>query len=297
MTIMAVAPVVPSSARVPVFVINLDRAPERLAHMRGQLERIVAPFERIAAVDGRRLDADAVARATAHDVKARLRPALTRAELGCFLSHAAAWQRVVDGGHAYGCIMEDDVEFASDFSYWLDRTDQYPAGFDVLKLEAIGKHEHRRATVVGTSGRWTIGHCWFGASGAACYIVSNSGARRLLARLLPCDAAVDTAMFRYWENGLRIYDVLPYPARQIGAPSSVQRQGDAALGQARHPLAVRFGPHVHPLDWKPVVYALAAWRRFGQLGLRSLLTRSIPAHDAGLYSKTCEAAPLRPPGP
>ena len=264
--------------------------------MQSQLARACTPFERIPAVDGRLLDPEIVRSSIGKCLKARLRPALTRAELGCYLSHAAAWKKVVDERHDYACIMEDDIELAYDFSYWLDRTDQYPREFDILKLEAIGKHKRRRATVISRSGRWSIGHCLSSASGAACYIVSNSGARCLLGRLLPCDSAVDTAMFRYWENKLRVYDVLPYPARQNGAPSSVQWQSDAALGSVPRSSCSIFGPHLHPIDWKPVVYALSTIERWRRLGLRSLSLRAIPAHDPWLYQQTVDTdGPPVPP--
>jgi GR25 family glycosyltransferase involved in LPS biosynthesis len=38
---------------IPVFVVNLDRSPDRLAAVRGEARRIGMTFERFPAVDGK----------------------------------------------------------------------------------------------------------------------------------------------------------------------------------------------------------------------------------------------------
>lgn len=189
------------------------------------------------------------------------------------MSHAAIWQRVLDDGHDFACIMEDDIVLAPDFRYWLERIEQYPLEFDILKLEAIARHKCRIGTVVKCSDRWQIAQCWFAAAGAACYIISRQGAQRLLAYEMPISAPVDTAMLRYWENSIRTFEVLPYLARQRGVDVSTIQ---AAAGPPRKFRYV----HYNPLDWKPLVYTLSAWRRWKILGFNSLRLQSIKAHDA-----------------
>ena len=63
--------------RMKVYLINLDRHPDRLAHMRGQLHGIA--FERIAAFDG--------------SSKPPTAKGLTRFELACLESHQVAWRQ------------------------------------------------------------------------------------------------------------------------------------------------------------------------------------------------------------
>jgi GR25 family glycosyltransferase involved in LPS biosynthesis len=43
----------PNSAAIPIYVISLDRAPERRAHMRAQMARLGLAHEIVTAVDGR----------------------------------------------------------------------------------------------------------------------------------------------------------------------------------------------------------------------------------------------------
>ena len=83
-----------------IYLINLDRHPERLAHMREQLDGVA--FERISAVDG------------------STRPAtiegLTRFELACLESHRTAWRRFLGSDESFGCFLEDDVHLQPGFT-------------------------------------------------------------------------------------------------------------------------------------------------------------------------------------
>src|SRR4029079_18979781 len=81
------------------FLISLDRNPERLAHMRAVLAAASIPYERITAVDGRRLTPDDLAKASA---------SLSPGEVGCVLSHRIAWQRIADGSDPFAVVLEDD---------------------------------------------------------------------------------------------------------------------------------------------------------------------------------------------
>jgi hypothetical protein len=82
-----------------VHLINLDRSPERLATMRQALAERGVGFERLAAIDGRTLAAEALAR----------HPDISAGEIGCLLSHRAAWKLIADGDDPFGTVLEDDV--------------------------------------------------------------------------------------------------------------------------------------------------------------------------------------------
>ena len=85
-----------------IQLINLDRNTERLAEIRRQFQDCPVKLRRVRAVNGGALPDDAV-RALAGDAGA------PRGTLGCFLSHAAAWQAVVDLGLRHCLVIEDDV--------------------------------------------------------------------------------------------------------------------------------------------------------------------------------------------
>jgi len=92
------------------FILHLGRAAQR----RPQVEQLRAalPFasEIIDAVDGAALtqaEVDAVYVRVLH--RPRFSFALNRAEIGVFLSHRAAWRRIVEQNLDYAVIFEDDA--------------------------------------------------------------------------------------------------------------------------------------------------------------------------------------------
>ncbi len=95
---------------MPVYVISLERSPERLATFlarNAHLENV----ERARAVDGEMIDRN--------DLLARgvIAPGLgySQARLGCAMSHACLWQ-IVAAGDAPVTIAEDDAIFRHDFA-------------------------------------------------------------------------------------------------------------------------------------------------------------------------------------
>ena len=76
-----------------IYLINLDRHPERFAHMRKQLNGVA--FERISAVDG------------SNDPPTT--KGLSRFELACLESHKLAWRQFLYGRDGCACFLEDDL--------------------------------------------------------------------------------------------------------------------------------------------------------------------------------------------
>ena len=88
-----------------VALVNLDRNAERLAEMERQLRGLPVPLHRVPAVEGSRLSYAAVRRLVgdAADLTG------SRGTLGCFLSHAAAWEAMLERGLGHCLVIEDDV--------------------------------------------------------------------------------------------------------------------------------------------------------------------------------------------
>ena len=107
-----------------ISVVNLDRNPERMVEIERQFVTAQAPWHRLPAIEGSRLAASAVARLTGSAQS-------PRGTLGCFLSHAAAWEALLSRGDPAALIVEDDVipllDLPARLSGPLD-----PAGYDIL---------------------------------------------------------------------------------------------------------------------------------------------------------------------
>ncbi len=138
---------------LPVYVINLDRRPDRLASIAAGLDRLEMKFERIAAVDARNLpsEGDRV---------------LGAAEHACLVSHRKALERFLGTVAPAALILEDDVVVSRGLPRFVVDMEWWPAGRGLIKLDTkfekprlLGRHcgsapamRHLREMVMGNAG-------------------------------------------------------------------------------------------------------------------------------------------------
>jgi glycosyl transferase, family 25 len=192
--------------------------------------------EVLAAVDGARLSAEEVDQAYA---RRRFRPTypfpLTRTEVGVFLSHRAAWRRIVDDALDFAFIFEDDAQidpasFAALFEFV---TLERPA-WDYVLLPA---QPIRNGTPVVSRGGLTLLRPDAPPLRAIAQIVSRDAAKRLLERTLPFDRPIDTLMQMPWVTGQPVLVASPSPVRDVSREtggSTVQRKSLGFLDRLHH---------------------------------------------------------------
>lgn len=159
-----------------IAFLNLDRNLERAAELARQFAGSTPSLRRIPGVEGGRLAAAAVRRLGGD-------PAM-RGTLGCFLSHAAAWEAMLVRGDAVCLIVEDDVIPLLDLPASLAALD-LPDGFDLCfvndriappidpaAVDAFTLHPLRDALAAF--------HPDDNAPGGDGYLLSAQGARKLL---------------------------------------------------------------------------------------------------------------------
>ncbi len=92
----------PSAGATPsVAIVNLDRNPGRLAETEAHFAGSRMPRFRVPGIEGARLPLAAVRRLGGD--------AARRGTLGCFLSHAAAWEAMLANGLSHCLVVEDDT--------------------------------------------------------------------------------------------------------------------------------------------------------------------------------------------
>lgn len=205
-----------------IFLINLDRNQERLSRMEALIGDMDLEYERISAVDGTILSASDRALWTSRRPDGNFY--LSHSEVGCYLSHRAAWTRIAALENDYGLVLEDDVHFSADSAAFLKRNEWIPADADIVKIETVFWR-----TLVGTR-QTDIGHGHALARlygqhfGMAGYIVSPACARKLLSTGI-LDRAIDQLLFdpaAALFHELRIYQIIPALCVQdqfIGEPA------------------------------------------------------------------------------
>ncbi|MDF1621766.1 glycosyltransferase family 25 protein [Pseudothioclava nitratireducens] len=193
------------------LVINLAAANPRMAFIADQLDALGIPFQRLEAVTPDKIGE----LEQAYAWSSWERP-LKETEKACFLSHVNAWKYAA-AKDCHTLILEDDALLSR----------QTP---EVLKvIEDIGVVEHvtlevrKRKKIVGKTGR-QIGSAhqllrlYQDRSGAAAYVLSPSGAQKLLVRASTQVALADAMICKAYE--LKSYQIEPACAVQLDRASA-----------------------------------------------------------------------------
>lgn len=191
------------------YVINLDRSPERLAFMRGQLDGFGIPFERFAAVDGKSLSPEARRRgfSSARSLIAS-KKRLSEAEVAVAMSHVGVYRRMLAEDAPYALVFEDDVALDPRFPETLARVERFlnPGAAQLVVFSGYGVEgadrlppEIRREKSV-----WC----------ADAYCLTREAAKLILRANDPVITVADS--FKRWRRdfGLELYRALPATVRQ-----------------------------------------------------------------------------------
>ena len=205
------------------YCINLDRRPDRLAHMTAEFARAGIPFERIPAVDGQ--DPAVAAAAARLPLSSLNNKRISTGAHGCMQSHRAVWRQLIDSGESWGMIFEDDLVLAPDMALYL-HDGWVPKDADIVKLETfrIRLHISRKHQDIGGGRR--VARLCATHLGTGCYVISAVTAQRLLSETAVCGDAIDEFLFNVqlpFFHSARIYQMCPAPVIQ-GDRAEVTKQ-------------------------------------------------------------------------
>jgi glycosyl transferase family 25 len=189
---------------LPVYVINLARAPERLACIGDQLDRLEVPWQRVDAIDRKTVDAGAVRGEFGAARLSRSFPA-TLGDICCSLSHRRVWEMLLDSGAESAVVLEDDALLSASFgNLW--RSDLHGLlmrhQLGVLKLEHWPGSQQSRRFPLGEPFGPVLGHAdikiyqmrssFLGTCG---YVISAEAVRTVLGRFPQMLVPVDHYLF------------------------------------------------------------------------------------------------------
>ncbi|MDR7219756.1 glycosyltransferase family 25 protein [Aminobacter aminovorans] len=192
-----------------IYLINLDRSPERLARMTGVFADLGLEFTRVPAVDGDQLPVG-----TGSPIPSRpgLFYQLGAGETACFLSHRICWQAAVSSEVKYSAIFEDDAHLADVAGDLLRQSNWIPPDADIIKLETtlVRTFFDRKSTceIGGRSVRRLRG----AHAGACGYIITREAARKLIDASVgfvdPVDQFIFNSSSQVWA-AMKIYQLAP----------------------------------------------------------------------------------------
>ena len=94
---------------INIFLVNLDKRPDRLKYVSDQLKVLDLKFKRISAVDGSLLDDDHPL-VDNNAFLVQMGKQVTKGEIGCAESHRLIWREIVDKSIPFALVIEDDVK-------------------------------------------------------------------------------------------------------------------------------------------------------------------------------------------
>ncbi|MCW5632491.1 MAG: glycosyltransferase family 25 protein [Rubrivivax sp.] len=191
------------------WVINLDRAPERLARVRAQLDALGLPWTRLPAVDARALTPAQAASLDEAAYRRKHGMASSAGELGCYLSHIEVMRALLAGPHEYALVLEDDVLLHASLPAVLQGLLACRGRWDVAKLSAVHSGTPVRYLEV-APGHWLavmLTRC----TGSSAYVLNRRAAEAYVAGLLPMSLPYDHVFDQGWRFGLKFRLVTPTP--------------------------------------------------------------------------------------
>ena len=209
------------------FVINLDKNTKRMAFMAEQLNRLGIEFERIEAVYGKELSAEEKRLAVNRFRWWCARGTMPRdGEIGCALSHIAAYRDFIASGEDCCCVLEDDCTLKDGFKEQLLRVEGW------LELEKPQVVLLTNYTKERDDGTWRIVPSR-GDSSSEAYVITKAAARNIVERCYPVCMPSDSWRFWVSRGWIELYHAFPTMVPSTwqlpGYASDVCPQGEEIL--------------------------------------------------------------------
>lgn len=198
-----------------IFVINLERSPERLANSQRQLAAHGLSFECIDAIDGATLTpAQREINYSPSLNKKKYHYPLSAGQIGCYLSHRKAWQTIVDRQLDYAIVLEDDFILKNDLTHTIKNIEQAPIDWQMIKLSAYQNRSRSIAYQVPLQHQQHLVIHKKLMTGCCATAISFGGAKQLLAATEKFGRPVDCDLQHIWETKVAGYSLMPYPFAQ-----------------------------------------------------------------------------------
>lgn len=195
--------------RLQTWVINLDRAPDRLERISAQLQRLGLAFTRLPAVDAKALTPAQTAALDQPGYHRKHGMAPLPGELGCYLSHVEAMRLFLASDAEFALILEDDVLLHDSLPAVLQGLMQHAGRWDMVKLSAV--HSGTPQPVLEVAPGHQLAVMLSRCTGSSAYLVNRRAARAYADGLLPMQLPYDHVFDQGWRFRLKVRLVTPTP--------------------------------------------------------------------------------------
>jgi len=243
-----------------IYIINLERAKERLNKVVSELEKIGGQFSNYTifkAVDGKTIKNDEIKKLLTLDAQYSFYinafnydQIRSKGEVGCYLSHLGVWKDMVKNNYNNVIILEDDV-FSNMSSNQINKNlDLLPLDYDVAHLGWFSRYE---GNYIKKSSNWVVpidDYKRFSMIyGTFSYMLSNKGAQELIANAIPINMQVDSYISVYsslnksFKRYLSIIQLFEQGEGMKGMHSDCDKCYDGDLVKTKYEKHEPFGLH------------------------------------------------------
>ncbi|MDR1236050.1 MAG: glycosyltransferase family 25 protein [Holosporaceae bacterium] len=197
------------SGKIGAYLINLDRAEERLHFVMPSVAALGFAVERIPAVDGETLsqkEIESIADIELYKFFFKMFP--EKGTIGCALSHEKAWRRFLESDNEFAIIFEDDVEFDPEkLRKIAESAIEKKALWDILNFET--KHDGHPVCISKNVCGHSIVFYLTNVTHAGCYLINRRAARELTKKFYPIKMPSDHYFTTSWEFDLKFAGIEP----------------------------------------------------------------------------------------
>ena len=133
---------------------------------------------------------------------------LSNGEKGCYASHIKVWDFLLKSAANKIVVLEDDISLNDDLEKVLDAIDNLNEDWDMIKLIGRKGHEKIKSSKA-LIGNYSLIRYKKIPSCTTGYVVSRTGAEKLLSSRVPFGRPVDVDLRFFWENNLKILGIHP----------------------------------------------------------------------------------------
>jgi glycosyl transferase family 25 len=208
---------------LPIWVLNLKSDTQRLDFMSKQLKALGLDFTVVEALDGDRLsesDWKLYSKDRARKFSGR---ELVRGEVGCALSHARMWARIVREDIPEALIFEDDVYIGAAFPALLARRNRLPPDWELINFSTNAAQEpfgDFLFDIYRASRHKDLPDL------ASAYLLNRRGAQKLLDHAYPIGHTADGLTWRTDITGVVSYGIHPRVVVLADLGSSIWSRGE-----------------------------------------------------------------------
>lgn len=215
-----------------ILVINLDERADKFKNANDQILAQGLCCERISAVRGSNLTVEQIEEAYNKEANNKhYLKTMSVGEIGCYLSHRNAWQKIINENLDYAIILEDDCKLEPDFHITPKLIKQLQ-DWDYIKLTGPrgGKKIRDQAQL---SHGYRIAHYNKTPISTPGQAVSYEGAKKLLASSQPFFRPVDVDLQQHWEKKIDILGIEPKLVDTAGFDSDITAMDKSSTRSAK----------------------------------------------------------------